>query len=282
MNAAAESLTGLSAEEVVGQRCEDVLFGCAHAGTSKSGLSLQEVMQKRETIPYFEMVVVTKDGTERDVAASYSFVELDSTGGRDGLRVVIARDISKQREVDRMKSDFVSMVSHELRTPLGLIKGYSSTLQNPQMKLDEATTRRFITGIDSAADRLNRLIENLLSVSRIESGHFRLSTQSVDLAQMISSAVAAARLTAREREITIESPEGSLEVEGDRVQLELVLDNLLGNAIKYSPKGKPIRVKMDQKGDQVEIRVSTKASALPPTTCPRCLESSTGWRGSIA
>lgn len=176
--------------------------------------------------------------------------------------MVIARDISKQREVDRMKSDFVSMVSHELRTPLGLIKGYSSSLVNPQLKLDEVTTRRFISGIDAAADRLNRLIENLLSVSRIESGHFRLSTQPVDLVQTVSSAVTAARAMAKEREISMEFPGGGLEVEGDRVQLELVLDNLLGNAIKYSPKAKPIRVRMEQKGDHVEVRVSDEGSGI--------------------
>lgn len=262
VNAAAESLTGLSADEMVGRLCEEVLFGRFHAGFSKSGLSLQDVVRKRETIPYFEVVVVTKDGTERDVAASYSFVELDGTGSTQGLGVVIARDISKQREVDRMKSDFVSMVSHELRTPLGLIKGYSSTLVNPQLKLDEVTIRRFISGIDAAADRLNRLIENLLSVSRIESGHFRLSTQPVDLVQTVSSAVTAARAMAKEREISMEFPGGGLEVEGDRVQLELVLDNLLGNAIKYSPKAKPIRVRMEQKGDHVEVRVSDEGSGI--------------------
>jgi signal transduction histidine kinase len=204
------------------------------------------------------------------VAASYSFVR---TAGRgEGMSVIIARDISKLREVERMKSEFVSMVSHELRTPLGLIKGYASTLLNPQLSIDEATAHRFLLGIDGAADRLAKLIENIMSVSRIESGLFRLTTQEMYISQVIENAVATARATAKGHEITLELPRRPIKVEGDRVQIELVMDNLLGNAIKYSPMGRPIRVDLHRRNGGVEVSVVDEGIGIAAHHLPKVFD----------
>lgn len=272
VNAAAEALTGWRAEEVVGRKCGDMLFSrlASGAGNPKAAFTLA-VIEKREPNPYFEAVVVTRDGVERDVAASYSFVRSARRG--EGLGVVIARDISKLREVDRMKSEFVSMVSHELRTPLGLIKGYASTLINPQLSLDDQTERRFLLGIDGAADRLARLIENLLSVSRIEAGQMRLSTQQVDLSQLLTAAVSTTRAAAKGHEVVLELPRRPAKVEGDRVQLELVVNNLLGNAIKYSSMGRPIVVKLEKRGkEEVVVSVADQGIGIAAHHLPRIFE----------
>lgn len=272
VNAAAEALTGWQADEMVNRECDEVLVtpSVPGRGTSKASTSLQEIVERREPVPYFESVVTTRDGSERDVAASYSFVR--STGRGGGLGVVIARDISKLREVERMKSEFVSMVSHELRTPLGLIKGYASTLLNPQLSLDQPTVQRFLMGIDGAADRLARLIENLLSVSRIESGLLRLSTQQVDLSHLITVAVSTVRATAKGRDILLELPKRQVKVEGDRVQLELVMDNLLGNAIKYSPIGKPIRVVLEAKPTRAIVKVIDQGIGIAAHHLPKVFD----------
>jgi PAS domain S-box-containing protein len=272
MNAAAEALINWRADEVVGRRCEETLFNplvCVPEGP-KPSFPLLGVIEKRQPMPYFETVVMTKDGTERDVAASYSFVRSQARG--EGLGVVIARDISKLREVDRMKSDFVSMVSHELRTPLGLIKGYASTLLNPQLSLDQPTVQRFLMGIDGAADRLARLIENVLNVSRIESGLLKISPQQVDLTHLVSVAVSTAKAAAKGREIVLDVPRRPVKLEGDRVQLELVMDNLLGNAIKYSPMGKPIRVELHKRASEVEIRVADQGIGIASQHLPRVFD----------
>ncbi|MGI5835432.1 MAG: GAF domain-containing protein [Chloroflexota bacterium] len=272
VNPAAEALTGWRADEMVGRRCDEVLVSSntPGRGSTSVGPTLEEAIEKREPVPYFETVITTKDSCERDVAASYSFVR--STGRGGGLGVVIARDISKLREVERMKSEFVSMVSHELRTPLGLIKGYASTLLNPQLSLDQPTVQRFLMGIDGAADRLARLVENLLSVSRIESGLLRLSTQQVDLTQLISVAVSTVRVTAKGREILLDLPKRQVKVEGDRVQLELVMDNLLGNAIKYSPIGKLIKVKLEIKPTTVTTKVVDQGIGIATHHLPKVFD----------
>ncbi|MHB0869733.1 MAG: GAF domain-containing protein [Chloroflexota bacterium] len=272
VNSAAEALIGWRADEVVGSWCEEFLFNTltGSGDGAKPFMAMQEVIEKRQPVPYFEAVVVTKDGIERDVAASYSFVRSEARG--EGLGVVIARDISKLREVDRMKSDFVSMVSHELRTPLGLIKGYASTLLNPQLSLDQPTVQRFLMGVDGAADRLARLIENLLSVSRIESGLLRISAQQVDLSHLVSVAVSTARASAKNRDIVLALPRRSVKLEGDRVQLELVLDNLLGNAIKYSPMGKPITVEVEKRTHEAEVRVRDQGIGIAVQHLPRVFD----------
>jgi signal transduction histidine kinase len=149
----------------------------------------------------------------------------------------VVRDISQQKEVDRLKSDFISMVSHELRTPLSVIKGYASTLLNPRLELDADKQTRFIRGINDASDRLTRLIDNLLSVSRLESGRFKLNTQAIDLGEQVRKVVTNLRASAGSRSLQFRLPPESVWVRADRDQIEQVLVNLLSNAIKYTPDG---------------------------------------------
>ena len=272
INPAAETLTGWHASDAVGQPCQELFLGQMPASerAPRTAPSLLEVVEKQQPVPYFEAVVVTREGEERDVAASYSYVRTVERG--EGMGIVIATDISRLREVERMKSEFVSMVSHELRTPLGLIKGYASTLLNPQLAVDEATSHRFLLGIDGAADRLAKLIENILSASRMESGLFRLTTQKMDISHVIGNAVATARATAKGKEISLELESKPVEVEGDRVQIELVMDNLLGNAIKYSPMGKPIHVKVRSRDSEVEVSVTDDGIGISPHHLPRVFD----------
>lgn len=272
VNAAAELLTGWQASEVVGRPCEEyVASHLQAAGEDGAGSpALLDIILKREPVPYFETSVMTKEGNKRDIAASYSVVR--GAGRSNVLGVVIARDMSRQREVERMKSEFVSMVSHELRTPLGLIKGYASTLVNPELSIEEATARRFLLGIDGAADRLAKLIENLLSVSRIESGLFRLSTQQIDLSLVVSNALTTARSAAKGHNFALKAPRKPVMVEGDRVQLELVMDNLLGNAVKYSPAGKTVAVEVRRREHEAEVQVRDEGIGIAPQHLPRVFD----------
>ncbi|HEX9015650.1 MAG TPA: GAF domain-containing protein [Chloroflexota bacterium] len=272
INEAAEILTGCRASEVIGRRCEELFVGQMppEGRLASANSELIQIIERRHPVPYFEGVVVTREGEAREIAASYSYVR--PAGRGEGMAVIIARDISRLREVERMKSEFASMVSHELRTPLGLIKGYASTLLNPQLSIDATTAQRFLMGIDGAADRLAKLIENIMSVSRIESGLFRLTTHEMDLGKVIANAVNTARSVSKGHEIMLDVPRRAVKVEGDRVQIELVMDNLLGNAIKYSPMGRPIRVELKRHGQEVEVRVTDEGIGIAPQHLPKVFD----------
>ena len=146
---------------------------------------IAQVLSEGTSIPYIETSITTRQLEVKEIAASYSYVPAATDVGPFVL--VIGRDISRLREVERLKSDFVSVVSHELRTPLAVIKGYAATLLNPRVVLDRDRELRFVKGINDAADRLTRLIDNVLSVSRFESGRFRLNLQQCDLRETQSA-----------------------------------------------------------------------------------------------
>ena len=223
----------------------------------------------RKAVPYLEATLHFPDGRSCDVAASYSFIP---SGADDGFVVAIVRDISRLKEVERLKSDFVSMVSHELRTPLSVIKGYAATLLNPTLQLNAERQLRFLRGINDAADRLTRLIDNLLSVSRLESGRFRLNPQHFDLGEIIRRVVAGYQAQSTRHEIVTDLGDGSLWIRADRDQLELVLANLVGNAFKYSPNGGRITVQARRQPDGVLLHVSDEGLGISAEQVPHIFE----------
>ncbi len=274
-NPAAEQLTGWREAEAIGAPCSEVVR-CVHCDYShpqvacSSTCPMRKVLASRESLPYQELTIVTRSGQTKDLAASFSYMPASNDSGPCGVAIV--RDISQIREVDRLKSEFVSMVSHDLRTPLAVIKGYAATLLNPLLKLDEERQRRFIKGINDASDRLTRLIDNILSVSRLESGRFKLNPQTFDLSEVVLRVAQSFRSSSGKHQIVVNLPGDSLRIRADRDQIEQVLTNLLGNAVKYSPEGGEIAVTVRVGDGEIGIEVSDQGIGIPRSQISRVFE----------
>lgn len=144
------------------------------------------------------------------------------------------------RELDRMKTEFVARASHELRTPTTSIKGFAETLLREDLTLPPSEQREFLEGINSAADRLARIITDLLTVSKIESGKLAVKKVPTTLPPIIQKVAEEFRTQARNRTILTDIPANLPAAWADPDRLEDVLDNLISNAIKYSPLDKPV------------------------------------------
>jgi len=144
----------------------------------------------------------------------------------------------KVEEANQNKTQYVSDVSHELRTPLASIKGYTSTVRSDK-EMDPATREEFLKIVEEESDRLSRIIDDLLDLSRIESGRIKLKKENIDLAKIISKSVETIKKQAEEKhlELKTELPEGRLYVLADSDKMTQVIVNLLGNAIKYTKEG---------------------------------------------
>jgi signal transduction histidine kinase len=149
-----------------------------------------------------------------------------------------SRKVATLKELDRMKTELLSTVSHELRTPLGSIKGYATTLLTHGSKLRKEEQREFLEIIDSEADRLRELIENLLDLSRLEAGVLRIDMEPVHLASVAQEVTRKVQLATPNHELALDWPATSDPwVNADRRRIYQVIQNLLTNAVKYAPDG---------------------------------------------
>ncbi len=187
-------------------------------------------------------------------------------------RGILVRDVTHERELDRMKSSLISTVSHELRTPLAAIKGYASTLLAKDVRWDEAAQREFLTIISQEADRLSQLVNNLLDLSRLEAGSLKLSLQPCDVRTLITDAIAQMHLPAN-LPLDMDVEEGLPPLQVDRLRIETVLRNLVDNAVKYAGPETPIHIQVQRSGDQVIFRVRDEGPGIPPEERERIFES---------
>jgi signal transduction histidine kinase len=171
-------------------------------------------------------------------------------------------------ELDRLKSEFVSSVSHEMRTPLTTIKALTRLLMRDG--LDESKRREYVETISVECDRQIDLVLNLLDLSRIEGGVFRIAHERVDVAEVVSSCVRSEARAAEKRghELRVE-PAGELpHVCADPKALRRVLSNIIENAIKYTPDGGRIRLSARAEGDEVLVGVADNGRGIPPEDMP--------------
>ena len=237
-NAATSSLLRMSPEEAAGKAMSDVILDHQLASTitaARNGLPAEGRLCEQE---------LSFEGQ----SVSYE-VHLQSIGSHEEpLYAVVAvlRDLSREREVARLKSDFVSKASHELRTPLSSIAAYIEMLVDGDAE-DEETRHEYYKVISTETDRLRRLIDNLLNISRIEAGLMHIDRDTVDVGNLVERAVNSMSPQAKEKELDIYSQlaETDLTVTGDGDMLYQVIVNLLSNAIKYTPQGGRITVTAD-------------------------------------
>jgi two-component system phosphate regulon sensor histidine kinase PhoR len=200
----------------------------------------------------------------------------NSTGkGSEGVRgaVAVFHDITRLKELEKIRQDFVANVSHELRTPLTTIKGYAETLLEGALK--EEVASQFVQVIKKHTDRLTKIVEDLLMLSKIESKEFQLKIEVIPLPDFISDVIDFVKEAAEKKKISISQSKipSSLAVEADRNYLEQVLINLLDNAIKYTHEGGGVMILAIEK-DQREIQFSIEDNGIgiPKEDIPRIFE----------
>ena len=185
--------------------------------------------------------------------------------------VAVLHDVTREKEVSEMKNDFVSMVSHELRTPLASIKAYVEMLIDGEAD-DQKTQREFYEVIQNEANRLGRLIDNILNISRIESGLVRINKQPQSLTAILQDAIEAISPQAAQKriELTRKFTAVPCRMLADRDMLHQAALNLLSNAVKYTPEGGAICIEtgVDEPQKKVLVRINDNGVGIPPRDLP--------------
>jgi two-component system, OmpR family, phosphate regulon sensor histidine kinase PhoR len=193
-----------------------------------------------------------------------------------GRCLLLLDDVTDAKATERMRVDFVANASHELRTPLATLTGFIETLQGPAAE-DEPARQRFLGIMGHEADRMRRLIDDLMSLSRIELDKFVRPTQQLTLTHIVAEVgrTLAIRLDADQRRLLIDEPPDVPPVIADRDQVLQVLHNLISNALKYGRSGTPIRVTLAVhagEGGHVRLTVTDEGDGIAPEHLPRLTE----------
>lgn len=188
-----------------------------------------------------------------------------------GARLVTLRDRTDSWVAERMRVDFVANASHELRTPLATILGFVETLEGAAGE-DPATRARFLGIMLGEARRMQQLVDDLISLSRIEADRFAVPQDTLALGPVIDEVVGVVRSGMRDNDRILVETERVPDVRADRVQIGQLLHNLIGNAIKYGRPGTPIRVSLKRVDDKVRLRVIDEGDGIAPEHLPRLTE----------
>ena len=183
-------------------------------------------------------------------------------------------DRSEARAAEQMRVDFVANASHELRTPLATLIGYTETLREQADEIDPVTRERFLSVVQDEARRMQRVVEDLISLSRIEAEKFTAPTEAIALEPLIDQALESERRTADERGSALvrDVASGLPRIAGDRGQIVQLLDNLLSNALRYGEAGTPVTVDVRAEGPMVRLSIGDHGEGIAPEHVARVTE----------
>jgi signal transduction histidine kinase len=162
-----------------------------------------------------------------------------------------------------MKSDFVSTVSHELRTPLTSIYGFAETLLRADVQFGDTERAIFLGYIATESERLTRIVDLLLNVAKLDTGDLTVDLEPTDVGAVVSDAVSSLAAPTNGHRFEVALDEGSLEVQADPDKLRQVVDQLVENAVKYSPDGGTVRIEARRLPDVVEVTVADQGIGIP-------------------
>jgi PAS domain S-box-containing protein len=247
-NEAAEQITGVPAAEALGRAPAEVLQGSLESGS--------------ET-PVGDRLVPIKRGRE-DVWLSVTEAVMRDPGGAVNGRIFAFRDISADRLVEQMKSDFVSSVSHELRTPLTSIYGFAETLLRQDVLFGDAERQTFLGYIASESQRLTAIVDALLNVARLDTGDLQVQLAPTDVRNVVGELVQSAEEGgANGHHFVLDLPQEPLAANADADKLRQVFTILLDNALRYSPAGGTVTVGVERREDTVEVTVADEGVGIP-------------------
>jgi PAS domain S-box-containing protein len=249
-NAAAEQITGVPQEEAIGRTTVQVL---------------QRNLEAAEPEPHARqrLVPIQRGGEEVWLSLSEAVMR-DPLGAVSG-RIFAFRDISGDRMVEQVKSDFVAAVSHELRTPLTSIYGFAETLLRQDIPFGEDERRTFLGYIASESERLTEIVDQLLTVARLDAGDLKVELGSIDVGAVVSEVVETAEESGvmNGLRFEVDLPEEPLAAEADPEKVRQVFNILVENALRYSPEGGTVTVGARRYADRVEVRVVDEGMGIP-------------------
>ena len=248
-NAAAEAITGVPEAEALGHPPGEVL---------------QRELESPGESPAGERLLPIRRGGEEIWLSLTEAVMRDPAGAVAG-RIFAFRDISAERVVEQMKSEFVSSVSRELRSPLTSIYGFAETLLRDDVLFGEEERSTFLGYIASEAGRLTSIVDRLLSVARLDSGDLQVNLAPTDVGALVTEVVRSAEhtLATGGHRFVLELPPERLQVDADREKLRQIVTDLVENAVKYSPGGGTVTVSVRRRDDVVEVQVDDEGIGVP-------------------
>jgi PAS domain S-box-containing protein len=253
-NPAAERITGLRAVDAVGRQAADVF----------DSWSAIELLSRNAPLPATTHAVEI-DGREL-------WLSISGVGFERGS-VYAFRDLTAERAVERLKTDFVSTVSHELRTPLAAIYGAALTLRRQDVRLSEPQREGLLEVVASESDRLARIVNDILWASRLESGGMQTLVEACDGVELARTVVDAARThVAPSIRLEIHAPTDPPPIAADPDKTRQVLANLVDNAVKYSPDGGVVTVDITVEGQRLRFAVRDQGLGVPPSEQTRIFE----------
>jgi len=270
LNSAVETIAGVTLDECLGRVWYQALSVRSGNGQPLDAAScpVLAAMRGNAGVIQQELVIWRDDGREVIISVAASPVagtQEDAEGG-----VVVFRDVTSQREIQRMKEDFVGLVSHELRTPLSAIYGFAELLLERERLSDTAKT--YVETMFKEADRMTSLVNDFLDIERLASGRMSFHFRSLSPGEIVAEAREHLASQLARHPVVVDVPPGPLFVRADRDRLVQVLLNLMSNAIKYSPEGGEIKVRVEPVGRQVRISVADQGLGLPTSSIPRLFE----------
>ena len=207
--------------------------------------------------------------TSLPVGVTYAPMLTDN--GKLGNIIVSVRDITHFRTADEIKATFISIVSHELRTPVALIKGYASTLRRDDAKWDKATISDSLAVIEEEADRLSKMIDDLLDASRLQAGGLSLNKADVSLSTLAVRVADRFSTQSNKHTILTDFPENFPVILADETRIRQVLSNLVSNAIKYAPQGN-IKISGQVLPEQIIICVTDEGPGIEANDLPHIFD----------
>jgi len=249
-NSAAEEISGVPQEEAIGR-------------TTVQVLQRQLESAEAETPSGQRLISITRGGEEVWLSLSEAVMR-DPLGAVAG-RIFAFRDISADRMVEQVKSDFVAAVSHELRTPLTSIYGFAETLLRQDIPFGEAERRIFLGYIASESERLTEIVDQLLNVARLDAGDLQVELGRIDVGSVVSELVETVEESGvmNGHRFEIDLPDEPLAAEADPDKVRQVFNILVENALRYSPGGGTVTVGARRSDDRVEVRVADEGIGIP-------------------
>ena len=237
LNPAAERLLGTDGA-AIGRTCGEVL-GCAIAGGhGEDQCPLAEVLASGQPIAYRETALRGAEGEAIQVAGGYSRTPMSSDGPIRATAIL--RDVSAVRALEQLREGFVATVSHELRTPLALVRGYAESILHLDLGTDQE--REYVDRIHQVTSRLGDLVDQILDVTHLDADPLILERAPVAFASLVARCRGDLALSGDDSRLVADLPDDLPPIDVDSARIGRVLENLVGNALKYAPAGSPVTI----------------------------------------